>query len=125
MVGLNTYRVDNPILDSRKWDNNNPIKFILTKKNKIEDKNFEIISTNRQLSVNEINDILFKKNIQSIIIEGGKNTLENFIKSNCWDEARLISSNKTLNGGLKAPKLDLKPSSSFYLKDDLVQVFFN
>ena len=125
LVGSNTYEVDNPILDSRKWDNNNPIKFILTKKNKIEDKNFEIISTNRQLGVNEINDILFKKNIQSIIIEGGKNTLENFIKSNCWDEARLISSNKRLNGGIKAPKLDLIPSSSFYLKDDLVQIFFN
>ena len=125
LVGSNTYEVDNPILDSRKWDNNNPIKFILTKKNKIEDKNFEIISTNRQLRVNEINDILFKKNIQSIIIEGGKNTLENFIKSNCWDEARLISSNKRLNGGMKAPKLDLKPSSSFYSKDDLVQTFFN
>ena len=75
--------------------------------------------------MNEINDILFKKNIQSIIIEGGRNTLENFIKSNCWDEARLISSNKILNGGIKSPMLDLKPSSSFYLKDDLIQIFFN
>ena len=25
LVGLNTYKVDNPILDSRKWDNNNPV----------------------------------------------------------------------------------------------------
>ena len=56
--------------------------------------------------IDEIIKFLFKKNIQSIIVEGGRKTLDLFIKNNIWDEARVFSSNKKLVKGLKAPKIN-------------------
>ena len=51
---------------------------------------------------------MFKKNIQSVIVEGGKKTLDEFIKSNLWDEARIFTNNKNLKIGIEAPKLNGK-----------------
>ena len=125
LVGGATYRIDNPILDSRHWDKNNPSKFVITKNGKIQNKNFEIISNNHKVKIDELNKSLFKKNIQSIIVEGGKKTLDLFIKNNCWDEARIIKNEKKLFKGLKSPKINFKPNNEFKINDDLVQIFFN
>ena len=96
LVGGQTFEIDNPILNARNWDSNDPHRFILTKNKKIYNNDFEIISNKKHLTVSEINDILFEKNIQSIIIEGGKKTLEMFINSDCWDEARVVVSENKL-----------------------------
>nr|WP_317623240.1 dihydrofolate reductase family protein [Paenimyroides ceti] len=48
-------------------------------------------------------DICYKRQIQSIIIEGGLQTLQAFIQANIWDEARIFESNIVLNNGIKAP----------------------
>ena len=125
LVGGQTYEIDNPILNARNWDGNDPLRFILTKNKKIYNNNFEIISNKKHLSVNEINDILFEKNIQSIIIEGGKKTLEMFINSNCWDEARVIVSKNKLNSGTKSPVLNSRLINEIMIDGDSIQFYFN
>ena len=77
------------------------------------------------MSVNEINDILFEKNIQSIIIEGGKKTLEMFINSNCWDEARVVVSKNKLNSGTKSPVLNSRLIKEIMIDGDSIQFYFN
>ena len=79
------------------WDKNNPSKFVITNSGKIHNKNFELISNNHKLKIDELNKYLFKKNIQSIIVEGGKKTLDMFIKNNCWDEVRIIKNENTIS----------------------------
>ena len=125
LVGSKTYITDNPILDSRNWDNNNPQRFIITGNNKIQNKRFDIIRHNKTLSVDNINQILFEKNIQSILVEGGKKTLETFIKSGCWDEARIIKNEKKINNGIRSPILNSKINNVHKVDDDLIQTYFN
>jgi diaminohydroxyphosphoribosylaminopyrimidine deaminase/5-amino-6-(5-phosphoribosylamino)uracil reductase len=48
---------------------------------------------------------LHELQIQSILVEGGKKTLENFIESGIWDEARILTGTGRLNKGIEAPKL--------------------
>ena len=125
LVGGQTYEIDNPILNARNWDSNDPLRFILTKNKKIHNNNFEIISNKKHLTVNEINDILFEKNIQSIIIEGGKKTLEMFINSNCWDEARVVISKNKLNSGTKSPVLNSRLIKEIMIDGDSIQFYLN
>ena len=125
LVGSKTYITDNPILDSRNWNNNNPQRFIITGNNKIQNKRFDIIRHNKTLSVDNINQILFEKNIQSILVEGGKKTLETFIKSGCWDEARIIKNEKKINNGIRSPILNSKINNVLKVDDDLIQTYFN
>ena len=124
LVGGQTFEIDNPILNARNWDSNDPLRFILTQNKRIYN-NFEIISNTKHLTVNEINDILFEKNIQSIIIEGGKKTLEMFINSNCWDEARVIVSKNKLNSGTKSPVLNSRLINEIMIDGDSIQFYFN
>ncbi len=125
LVGSKTYLTDNPILDSRNWNNNNPQRFIIAGNNKIHNKRFDIIRHNKTLSVDNINKILFEKNIQSILVEGGKKTLETFIKSGCWDEARIIKNEKKINNGIRSPILNSKINNVLKVDDDLIQTYFN
>ena len=125
LVGSKTYITDNPILDSRNWNNNNPQRFIIAVNNKIQNKRFDIIRHYKTLSVDNINQILFEKNIQSILVEGGKKTLETFIKSGCWDEARIIKNEKKINNGIRSPILNSKINNVLKVDDDLIQTYFN
>jgi len=125
LVGSKTYITDNPILDSRNWNNNNPQRFIIARNNKIQNKRFDIIRHDKTLSVDNINQILFEKNIQSILVEGGKKTLETFIKSGCWDEARIIKNEKKINNGIRSPILNSKINNVLKVDDDLIQTYFN
>ena len=48
---------------------------------------------------------MYKKNIQSVIVEGGLKTLGTFIDSGIWDEARIFKSKTELKNGTKAPSI--------------------
>ena len=43
--------------------------------------------------------------IQSVIIEGGSATLQQFIDAEAWDEARVFKGTTSFNNGIHAPKL--------------------
>ena len=58
--------------------------------------------------IKNILEKLYKQNIQSVIIEGGSETLQSFIDANMWDEARIFTANKTLTDGIKAPTVNGK-----------------
>ena len=48
---------------------------------------------------------LHKLNVLSLIIEGGKQTLESFIQNKLWDEAHIYTGEKTFGQGISAPKI--------------------
>jgi diaminohydroxyphosphoribosylaminopyrimidine deaminase/5-amino-6-(5-phosphoribosylamino)uracil reductase len=68
--------------------------------------------------------ILFKNNIQSVIVEGGKKTLETFINANLWDEARVFKSQILLKEGVKSPELNRNVKES-KIQNDLLKLFYN
>jgi diaminohydroxyphosphoribosylaminopyrimidine deaminase/5-amino-6-(5-phosphoribosylamino)uracil reductase len=48
---------------------------------------------------------MHRHQIQSVIIEGGRQTLQTFIDANLWDEARIFSGNTIFTQGISAPTL--------------------
>jgi diaminohydroxyphosphoribosylaminopyrimidine deaminase/5-amino-6-(5-phosphoribosylamino)uracil reductase len=48
---------------------------------------------------------LYKRNILSVMVEGGAQTLQNFIDAGYWDEARVFVSSHSFGTGIRAPGL--------------------
>ena len=67
----------------------------------------------------------YKNDIQSVIIEGGKKTLQKFIDFGYWDEARVFTSNKKLKKGVSAPNFDQNPLFNENLNGDKLNYYFN
>lgn len=111
LVGHQTVLNDNPTLTTRDWFGKNPLRVVISdgfdNQNNLNvfDNQAETIVLKKDLSINEILTSLYYKNIQSIIVEGGKKTLERFIKENLWDEARIFQSNAYLYEGIKSPQI--------------------
>ena len=150
LVGTNTVLEDNPKLDARDFSGNNPIRIVWDKSNKITEefhvKNKTIstffLTESKNLTEKEniyykntifdtllpkkTLDILYEENIQSVIIEGGSQTLQSFIDANLWDEARVFVSENTFNQGVIAPKLPKnRISTSLLVERDQLKLFRN
>ena len=149
LVGSQTVLDDNPSLDARDFFGNNPIRIALDRNNKIpenytikngkiptivfSESNFltkndkyshknTIFDTHFLISIlNEFHEL----NIQSIIIEGGKKTLDFFIAENLWDEARVFIGTKKVEKGINAPLLTNLNYVSHSIEGDLLKIYKN
>jgi len=98
----------------------NPIRIVLDQNNRISKENHifdnqaktivissETIDYKKEVAL-QISNILYNNNIQSVIIEGGRQTLQTFIDENLWDEARVFKGQVHIEEGTKAPVLKSK-----------------
>ncbi|WP_262906326.1 bifunctional diaminohydroxyphosphoribosylaminopyrimidine deaminase/5-amino-6-(5-phosphoribosylamino)uracil reductase RibD [Tenacibaculum finnmarkense] len=53
----------------------------------------------------QICEVLQKHQIQSVLIEGGAQTLQTFIDANLWDEAQVFVGGTSFENGVEAPRL--------------------
>ena len=53
----------------------------------------------------QLMDDLYQHVIQSLIVEGGRQTHESFLAAGLWDEIRVEVSPQTVSGGTRAPQL--------------------
>lgn len=130
LVGTNTVLADNPQLSLRQWLGKSPTRIILDRNLKIP-SNFHVFDgTQKTIICTEIEDtnqytknvtykvldfktalpqqlgaLLYVEQIQSIIIEGGSQTLTAFIEADLWDEARIFKGTPRFNKGLNAPMI--------------------
>jgi diaminohydroxyphosphoribosylaminopyrimidine deaminase/5-amino-6-(5-phosphoribosylamino)uracil reductase len=74
---------------------------------------------------NQICDVLYKYEIQSVIIEGGAHTLQSFIAADLWDEAHVFIGDVIFNNGLKAPKLEKIITELTKISNDTRCVYLN
>ena len=130
LVGTNTALLDNPSLSNRLWTGKQPIRLVIDKKLKLPktsilfDKKVLTIVFNFLLQEEIEKNLLYYKldknkdvlpqimeacyqlNIQSILVEGGRKTLQSFINTNLWDEARVITNRQLLaDEGVSSPIL--------------------
>lgn len=89
LVGHTTYDRDHPSLNVRHWHGPNPKRIVLTH--------------DRPLS--QLIDDLYQHGIQSLIVEGGRQTHEAFIEAGLWDEVRMEIASFTVTDGTRAPQL--------------------
>ena len=149
LVGTQTIIDDNPSLTVRDWVGKNPIRVLIDRDNAIDTSSnvFDnqaktIVFSNKEVTSNSdtiqyikvdfdknstqaIVDKLFENNIQSIIIEGGRKTIQSFIDANIWDEARVFISEINLNEGTKAPKLNRVNYYKSLIKKDTLLIYRN
>lgn len=148
MVGTNTILTDNPELNVRNWPGLSPVRVVPDKSGKLFDnlkifngKNKTIVfrstyKSNREnveyvtLSEDRYDppsflEELYRRNILSVLVEGGANLLNSFIGSGLWDEARIFTGNIKCKNGIKAPVLNGGVPEQFTLRDDLFEVYFN
>ncbi len=142
LVGTQTVIDDDPKLNARDWYGNNPIRLVLDQNNRIPEENtvfdnqiktivftksgnainkentiFEVVNFNQNIA-SQIVQILFQHQIQSVIIEGGLQTLQTFIDANLWDEARIFTGKLTLEKGINAPQISKSIYKKKWISDD-------
>lgn len=147
LVGRKTVENDNPKLTVRKVDGKNPVRIVLDPTLKLktsfnvfdsssktivvnqstdkEFKNLQYLKTSDKYMIDELLKYLFTQNITSIIVEGGKHTLNSFIEKNYWNEARVIVGDTIFNKGLKSPSLNKDWSIKKDLEKDVLYTYFN
>ena len=89
LVGHTTESKEHPQLTVRHWHGPNPKRVVLT----------------HQRPLSQLIDDLYQQGIQSLIVEGGRQTHESFLAVGLWDEIRVETSPITVADGTKAPQL--------------------
>lgn len=125
LVGTRTASHDNALLTVRDWSGRNPTRIVIDrflrlnahlhlfdKKVKTicynvlkheEHKNLLFVRLDENDFLRELIADLAKQRIQSIIVEGGAQTLQYFIDAQLWDEARVFTASRTFGEGISAP----------------------
>jgi diaminohydroxyphosphoribosylaminopyrimidine deaminase / 5-amino-6-(5-phosphoribosylamino)uracil reductase len=148
LIGSNTAEKDNPRLTARLWKGKNPVRILFDEELKLKkdlhlfDQSSPTLIFNALLS-KELNNLkyiqldfaqgflpgllksLYDLKIQSVIVEGGRITLQSFIDQGFWDEARIFISPKKFIKGISAPILPGKPSSIMPVGADLLMRYKN
>ncbi|MCC6582735.1 MAG: bifunctional diaminohydroxyphosphoribosylaminopyrimidine deaminase/5-amino-6-(5-phosphoribosylamino)uracil reductase RibD [Chitinophagales bacterium] len=144
LVGKKTVLSDNPELSVRHWKGKNPIRIILGNANDIP-ADFNIFNNTaatvflsaehkQPLSVSEILSQLYHKNIISVLVEGGADVLQQFIESNLWNEAHVITSSDDISrlstvdcqpNYIKAPEIHGDITKTILLENDTIQLLKN
>jgi diaminohydroxyphosphoribosylaminopyrimidine deaminase/5-amino-6-(5-phosphoribosylamino)uracil reductase len=144
LVGKNTARNDNPSLTTRLVSGKSPTRLIIdfdaslpdnliifngqtptivfTSKTKPNKTNLTYVKVqNRKSIISEILNYCFNNNIQTLMVEGGAQTLNLFIENNLWDEAHVFIGEKTFGTGIKAPQITkVKPKIFSFFNDKLL-----
>jgi diaminohydroxyphosphoribosylaminopyrimidine deaminase/5-amino-6-(5-phosphoribosylamino)uracil reductase len=139
-VGTNTAAHDNPSLTVRDWSGRNPKRIVIDRFLRLPetlhlfDQSVDTVCYNlvkqeershlvfAKLSEKDfikdlIND-LYARDIQSVIVEGGAQTLQLFLEGGWWDEARVFTSRQTFTEGVKAPMMEAIIDKSELVLDD-------
>lgn len=147
MVGRNTAQYDNPSLTVRQWEGRNPIRIVLDPNlalsnklklfdgsvltlcynhvsNKDEDK-LKYIKSPKRGFLEFIWDDLFKRNIQSVMVEGGGKLLNSIIREKYWDEARVFTASKEFGEGINAPVISTGHQRERIISEDLLKIYYN
>ncbi len=127
LVGTKTAAHDNPSLSVRDWSGRNPVRIVIDRflrlpsNLKLFDKsqrticynvlkheehpNLSLIRLDEEDFINQLLHDLYKQKIQSVMIEGGAQTLQLFINEGVWDETRIFTSIRSFGAGIAAPLL--------------------
>lgn len=89
LVGHTTDVREHPQLTVRHWHGPNPKRVVLT----------------HQRPLPQLIDDLYQQGIQSLIVEGGRQTHESFIEAGLWDEIRVETGPMTVSDGTHAPQV--------------------
>ncbi len=155
LIGANTLKIDNPLLTNRHYFGKNPLRILVTKNiNILESKKFHLLADDLPTLIvcetNPNNSADFKPNkiffivkfdqfllrnllkelknrsITTLLVEGGRFTLQQFIDQNLWNEMRILESQTTAStADVGAPLPKGKRIARLPIGNDVVNIFVN
>jgi diaminohydroxyphosphoribosylaminopyrimidine deaminase/5-amino-6-(5-phosphoribosylamino)uracil reductase len=149
LVGKNTALIDNPQLNIRYGTGKSPKRVVIDRNleldkqlhlfdNSVETFVFNAIKTEfddktKYIALEDFDRFvpqyilfqLYLQDVQSLIIEGGAQTLNSFIEAGLWDEARIFTGQKLLPGGIKAPVCFGSKTEETMVGADRLQIIYN
>jgi diaminohydroxyphosphoribosylaminopyrimidine deaminase/5-amino-6-(5-phosphoribosylamino)uracil reductase len=142
LIGANTAIMDNPLLDTRLYPGKNPLRVVLDPNlrasqlqgdlptlvlNSLLDKkegNCEWLKLPQGYAVADFLEKLYQKQIASVLVEGGPETLKRFMESGFADEIRIIrSKNVRIQKGIEAPKMNRVPKKTEETETDMIEFY--
>lgn len=106
LVGYNTLVNDRPQLTNRLCAGKSPKRFVMQhQKEVLEGFDYQPA----EMDVKACLQQMYDQHIQSVIVEGGRKTIERFLQADLWDEARILVGNKVWGNGLPAPAIPQQP----------------
>ena len=111
LVGSGTALADNPTLTTRLWPGSNPMRLVVDRRGRLSDDLHLLdgsVETHiyQSESLRDILTNLHQRGIQSLLVEGGSQLLQSFLREGLWDEARVETAPFTLHEGIQAPHID-------------------
>jgi len=147
VIGAETLRYDQPSLNTRIWAGKDPAILIIggklsdipstwlnkqvsviqfTKTPEKQSSNIhQIAIEDSSKTLNLLLNHCIEHHIQTLLIEGGSQVINEFLKCNLWDEAIIFKSNSKLIEGIKAPSIDQKPLKIINSASDKVIIHRN
>lgn len=148
LVGTRTIEMDNPKLNVREWSGNEPLRLVIDQKLRLRKNssvfdqsqpticfteldsesidNLEFVNIDfNGTEPEQIMQLLYKRNIQSVFVEGGTKLINSLFHKNLWDEARIFTGNKFFHSGVKAPDIKGTRISTDNFDDSNLFVLYN
>jgi len=146
LVGKNTVMQDDPELTPRDFKGNPILRLVIDRRLEIPmDKNiFDdscptfIYNEIKQIQkgsltyvrlnfdgnvVRQLLDHLHENEIQSLIIEGGTYTIDKFIQTGLWDEARVFTGQADFKKGMRAPIFEGVLKKEIHIQDNVLRIY--
>lgn len=144
VIGAETMRTDQPRLNNRLWAGLDPIIFVIggdcscipefwntinariyiLQLNPVEQVGGPFISIqlkSKSQALDQLFEVCKNESIDSLLIEGGTNLLQQFIDHGLWDEAFVFQSEIQLGSGIIAPQLMEEVNTVWSSENDSIQ----
>ncbi len=151
LVGTKTALEDNPRLDVRDWYGKSPVRLVLDKHIKLpathhlldgttktyvfhgnekkpQSQSENVIFVPLDFTKNiplQLCSFLYEKQLGSVIVEGGRATLQHFLDADLWDEARIFTGASTFGEGIPAPTINKGKSSQQPMMTDTLNIRYH
>jgi diaminohydroxyphosphoribosylaminopyrimidine deaminase / 5-amino-6-(5-phosphoribosylamino)uracil reductase len=145
LVGSQTARHDNPTLNVRHWSGRDPVRIVIDRFLKLPPdlhlfdrsqkticyntvknenvKNLEFVCLEERNFLSQLVNDMYNRKIQSVIIEGGTQTLQFFVDAGLWDEARVFESTAIFQTGIPAPVIAKQPMKEHRILSDTLKIY--
>jgi diaminohydroxyphosphoribosylaminopyrimidine deaminase/5-amino-6-(5-phosphoribosylamino)uracil reductase len=128
LIGTNTAEYDNPALTVREWSGKQPIRMVIdrtgrlsrnlilfdhkaptwvfTENESADEENLKFIKLDfSQNILPQMMEELYRREVLSVIVEGGSELLTSFLAIGLWDEAFVYTGNQFFGKGVAAPHI--------------------
>lgn len=106
LIGRHTLETDHPMLTVREWSGKDPERIVLSASLGSQPSKEAIPEGFTCLpSIDAVLGHLYQEQKQSLIVEGGAQTLSAFLERDLWDEIRVETAPMVAGEGVRAPRL--------------------